>query len=137
MNRKELQFLARTRLGEAKTLLDAGLPDGAYYLAGYAVECALKACIAKETKRHDFPDKKRVDSSHTHDLMELVKVAKLEPARLENAKKDPLFGNHWDLVLRWSERSRYGSHGSGKAQALVEAIGNRKHGVLAWIKRHW
>jgi HEPN domain-containing protein len=32
-------------------LLEAGLYAGAYYLAGYAVECALKACIAKKTAR--------------------------------------------------------------------------------------
>ena len=45
--------------------------DGAYYLAGYAIECALKACIAKATRRYDFPDRKKVDASHTHDLREL------------------------------------------------------------------
>ena len=38
VNRKDLRLLARTRLAEAKTLLGAGHPDGAYYLAGYAVE---------------------------------------------------------------------------------------------------
>jgi HEPN domain-containing protein len=59
VNRKDLQFLARARLTEARALLDAGHPDGAYYLAGYAVECALKACIAKATQRHEFPDKKK------------------------------------------------------------------------------
>jgi HEPN domain-containing protein len=74
VNRKDLQFLARTRLAEAKTLLGAGLPDGAYYLAGYAVECGLKACIARGTQRHEFPDKKSVDASHTHNLRDLIKV---------------------------------------------------------------
>lgn len=68
VNRKDLQSLARTRLAEAKILLDAGRSDGAYYLAGYAVECALKACIARGTQRHEFPDKKTVDASHTHNL---------------------------------------------------------------------
>jgi hypothetical protein len=29
VNRKDLQFLARTRLAEAKSLLEAGPPDGA------------------------------------------------------------------------------------------------------------
>jgi hypothetical protein len=67
MDRKDLRALSRVRLSEARALLKAELPDGAYYLAGYAVECALKACIAKETQRYEFPDKKRVNSSHTHD----------------------------------------------------------------------
>lgn len=58
MDRKGLQELSNVRLKEAKALLKVGMADGAYYLAGYAVECALKACIAKETRRYDFPDKR-------------------------------------------------------------------------------
>jgi HEPN domain-containing protein len=49
--------MAMVRLKEANVLLRLGLSDGAYYLAGYAVECALKACIAKGTRRYEFPDK--------------------------------------------------------------------------------
>ncbi len=66
-------------------MLKLGLFDGAYYLADYAVECALKACIAKGTQRGDFPDKKTVDSSYTHNLNDLIKVARLEEARRKNA----------------------------------------------------
>jgi len=33
---------------------------GAYYLMGYAIECAFKAAISKQIKEHDFPDKKLV-----------------------------------------------------------------------------
>ena len=46
-----------SELKRQKALLDGGYPAGAYYLMGYAVECALKACIAKQTKRYDFPPK--------------------------------------------------------------------------------
>jgi len=35
VDRKDLQLLTRTRLAEARKLLEAGLPDGAYYLAGW------------------------------------------------------------------------------------------------------
>lgn len=49
VDRQDLQELSRVRLKEATALLKLGLFDGAYYLAGYAVECALKACIAKAT----------------------------------------------------------------------------------------
>ena len=137
VNRRDLQFLARSRLTEAKALLSASHPDGAYYLAGYAVECGLKACIARRTERHEFPDKRTVDASHTHNLRDLIKVANLELARLEEAKRDPLFRNHWDLVQRWSEQSRYRRHSPEMAEALVEAIGDRRHGVIAWIRRQW
>ena len=137
VNRSDLQILARVRLAEAKTLLSAGLPDGAYYLAGYAVECALKACIARGTQRHEFPDKKSVDASHTHNLRDLVKVANLELARLEEVKRNPVFRDHWDLVQQWSEQSRYRRHDSRIAEALVRAIAERNHGVMAWIRKFW
>ena len=58
MNRNDFQKISRLRVKEAKALLDNGYPAGAYYLMGYAVECALKACIAKQTKRYDFPYEK-------------------------------------------------------------------------------
>lgn len=50
MDRRRFQELSRIRLDEAKALLESELSDGAFYLAGYAVECALKACIAKNTR---------------------------------------------------------------------------------------
>ena len=55
VDRKELQELSKIRLKEASALLELGLSDGAYYLAGFAVECALKACIAKATQRGGIP----------------------------------------------------------------------------------
>jgi len=44
----DFQNLCKRRVDEATTLLSAGHSDGAYYLAGYAVECAFKACICKQ-----------------------------------------------------------------------------------------
>jgi HEPN domain-containing protein len=67
-----LQELSSLRLREAKLLFAANAPDGAYYLAGYAVECALKACIARSTERHDFPDLKRVKDNYTHKAKDLI-----------------------------------------------------------------
>ena len=55
-------------------LLKAGHFSGAYYLAGYSVECALKACIAKQTARYDFPDKSKANDSFVHDLKKLAGV---------------------------------------------------------------
>lgn len=71
MHRNDLQLLSKVRLKEATALLEMGLSDGAYYLAGYAVECGLKACIAKETQRGEFPDRRRVNDSHTHNLEDI------------------------------------------------------------------
>jgi len=41
-------------------------------LAGYALECTLKADIAKQVKQFDFPDKKLANDSYTHKLTDLV-----------------------------------------------------------------
>ena len=73
MTRRDLRELALIRLKEAGVLLRNGKYDGAYYLSGYIIECALKACIAKQTQRYEFPDKTIADASHTHKLKELLK----------------------------------------------------------------
>jgi HEPN domain-containing protein len=137
MDRKDLRALSRVRLSEARALLKAGLPDGAYYLAGYAVECALKACIAKETQRYEFPEKKRVDASYTHNLKELVRVAELRDELQAAEEANPLFRRYWRVVQLWSEQSRYGRHPPERSQELIEAIGDRNHGVMKWVKHYW
>src|SRR5271165_71425 len=106
MTRTDLQKLAAIRLDEAKLLLAANAPDGAYYLAGYAVECALKACIARSTKRHEFPDKKRANDSYVHDAKKLIVVAGLESEWREAMKRSE-FAWRWETVFKWSEESRY------------------------------
>jgi len=136
MNRKEFQRLAAIRLREAKLLLSVNAPDGAYYLAGYAVECALKACIAKSTERHDFPDKARANRSHTHNVKELISLAGLKDA-LEGAVRQYEFSWRWDVVIQWNEESRYRENSAGDAKALIEAIENRKYGLLQWLKKHY
>ncbi len=77
MNRDDFQKLAELRLKDGKALLDADRFQGSYYLVGYAVECALKACIARQTKQYDFPAK-NADKLYTHDLNTLLKSAGLE-----------------------------------------------------------
>jgi hypothetical protein len=104
-----------------------------YYLAGYAVECAIKACIAKATQRCEFPDKKKVESSYSHNFRGLIKVAGLEEARLEQLGKDPEFQRNWEVVQTWSGQSRYRRHRPESAQALLGAVGDRRHGVISWI----
>ena len=78
MNRTDFQRLATLRIAEAQALLAAGFPAGAYYLAGYAVECAIKTCIAKNVQQYDFPDKDRVNQSYSHNLVQLLRAANLE-----------------------------------------------------------
>lgn len=136
MNRSDFQKLAKLRLREAKLLLRANAPDGAYYLAGYAVECALKACIARSTKRHDFPDKQRANDSYTHKPKKLIVVAGLESV-FDEAVRQSEFGWRWKIAVQWSEASRYSGHSHREALDQIEAIENRKHGILQWLKKHY
>ena len=136
MDRNDLQALARVRLREARVLLASGLSDGAYYLAGYAVECALKACIARKTARYEFPDSARVNACHTHDLSELVKQAGLESA-LDQQTRDTEFARKWGIVRSWPERCRYQRIHASDAGNMVRAVGDRGLGVLSWLRRYW
>jgi HEPN domain-containing protein len=137
MNRQQLQQLSELRLREAQALFAAGLPDGAYYLAGYAVECALKACIAKRTQEHDFPDKKLVNESHTHSLIELMRLSNLESQLRLATRSDPSLQNRWITVREWAEASRYQRWSVADAADLLEAIEISSEGILPWIRQHW
>jgi HEPN domain-containing protein len=136
MNRDDFKHIAQIRLKEANTLFLNGNYDGAYYLAGYVIECALKACIAKKTKKYDFPDKRTVDDSYVHDIERLIGVAGLE-LELKSQLTNRKFAVNWALVKDWKETSRYETQSMFKARDLLSAITNRKNGVFKWIRRYW
>ncbi|WP_449419560.1 HEPN domain-containing protein [Phormidium nigroviride] len=136
MNRGDLKNLALTRLKEVEVLLNNRQYSGAYYLSGYVIECALKACIAKQTHKFDFPDKKNVIDSYTHDLEKLVKVAQLN-TQLKSALNDPNFSSRWSVVKDWSEESRYQKYNRQKSLDIYSAITDPNHGVLQWLQQHW
>ena len=132
----EFQELAEKRLVEAKALLDLGMWDGAYYLAGYAVELALKACIIKLVMATDaFPDKEFSKNCYTHDIEKLVGLAKLDVPR--KIATDPVLLTNWTLAGDWSEAKRYHWINQTEAKALYTAIADGAHGVFPWIKTQW
>lgn len=137
VNRYDFQKLARIRLEEAKILLRNDRHEGCYYLSGYVVECGLKACIAKLTKRYDFPDRSLLQGAYTHDLTQLLKMAKLEAARDTESKRDREFELNWYVVKEWREQSRYEALGRQQAEDLLNSVADRRHGVLRWIRQHW
>jgi HEPN domain-containing protein len=138
VNRGDFQELARIRLDEANALLQAGYFDGAYYLAGYAVECALKACIAKLTKQYDFPpDRRSIEDMYTHDLTKLVKAAELWDDLSNELAADVAFELNWSVAKGWSELARYRRNSQEDATGLYAALIDRQHGVMRWLRRHW
>ena len=125
MNRQDFQHLALIRLEEVRVLLNNKQFSGAYYLSGYVVECALKACIAKNTREFDFPDKETVIDSYTHNLVKLVRVAKLDEeiqSRITNLN----FSSQWLVIKKWSEISRYKIYSKQEADDIYLAISDPK-----------
>ena len=136
--RTDFQQLADERLAEAKALLDLGKWDGAYYLAGYAVELALKACIIKALMTTDaFPDKEFSKNCYTHAVEKLVVLAKLDDDGRPRQAADPDLLANWAVVQDWSEEKRYHRIDKAEAEALYSAIADPAHGVFPWIKTHW
>ena len=137
MNRSDLKALAIIRLTEAASLVENGHYSGGYYLAGYVIECALKACIAKQTQRYDFPDKRRAQDSWIHEPTKLVQAAGLQTVLQSENARDAKFAANWNVVKDWSEESRYRITDQKNAEEIIRAISDRRHGVLRWLRRHW
>jgi hypothetical protein len=137
VKRKELQELAALRLKEARLLLQANRPEGAYYLAGYAAECALKACIARRIERFEFPDLNKARESWKHDLSALSKTAGLEEELAAALKRDPELNLNWRIVTKWEPEIRYQKWSQDEAGALISALEDRDHGIFRWLKRRW
>lgn len=137
MNRSDLQKPSNIRSHESRSLLQSGHNSGAYYLAGYAVECALKACIAKLSRKYDFPDKDRVNKSYSHKLSDLIAVAGLDAQLNSDTQSNPKLAANWAFARNWSEQSRYRLWNRAEAESMVDAITKRNDGVIPWIKRHW
>jgi hypothetical protein len=139
VNRAEWQQLARDRIREAKALLAAKLWGGAYYLAGYVVECGLKSCILAYVERTGaiFEDRRYAEKCWTHDLEELVSLASLEKSLGLAIAANPALKQNWLIVTDWSELSRYRRTPHHKAKRLYRAITDKPDGMMPWITNHW
>ncbi len=136
MNRRDFQKLAEVRLKDAKALLKARQFDGAYYIGGYAVECTLKACICKNTKRYDFPPRNTHQTHYIHDLEGLLRAAGIDLDWARDCQADPTLAERWALVKDWKEDRRYqvrGTLGAVPAKEFVRAI----DGVLQCLSKYW
>jgi hypothetical protein len=137
MNKTELENLAVIRIKEAQILLAADCYHGAYYLAGYALECTLKACIAKQVKEFDFPNKQLANDSYTHNLTKLLTTAGLKQNLTEEENQNKEFKANWAIVIQWSEESRYKSAiTKQETEDFFNAITDDNSGILQWLKKY-
>src|SRR5258708_37654743 len=96
--RADFQWVAIDRLADVKVLIADKRGAAAYYLAGYAVECALKACIAKLMKPEEFPDRIFADKCWTHNLPQLLGLADLKTNFDAAMQADPDLRDNWDIA---------------------------------------
>jgi HEPN domain-containing protein len=123
LSRNELRSIARARLKDARALFRARRYDGAVYLCGYAVECAMKARICNSLHWAGFPSAAKefsgLASFKTHDLETLLLLSGREPT---------IRARHlavWSEVSRWAPEVRYnpvGQVGRKKAMEMIQAI---------------
>jgi HEPN domain-containing protein len=135
-DRATFQQLAETRLAEAKLLHEQGLHSGAYYLAGYAIECALKAKIAADFRGNEIPELKRVQSIYTHDLSALLGLAVLKEDLDAEKELNPELYQRWSTIRAWSENTRYKVWTEASASAILDAI-DGADGILEWLRNRW
>ncbi|HUZ65420.1 MAG TPA: hypothetical protein VMU82_17075 [Acetobacteraceae bacterium] len=132
--RKDFQELAELRLRESAALFAGHYFDGAFYLGGLGLECALKACVARKAQEFQFPDAKWANRVNTHQLAILLNEAGLE----NELKSAPTaVGVNWADVKNWKIESRYEI---GKSEAECRdflAAVSGQDGVLQWLKLFW
>ena len=97
----------------------------------------MKACIAKLTKRYDFPDKDRVLKSYTHRIDTLAELAGLKAELLDHMAESEAFLRHWGAVKDWDEKARYRIWTQAQARMLSVAATDPLDGVLPWIMARW
>ena len=86
------------------------------------------------TQEHDWPEKDRVNQSHTHNLSNLLALTGLGTSL---TSQSPQLQANWGVVKDWNERSRYEVNSLVDAYTLYLAVTDPTDGVLAWLKQHW
>ena len=142
MDKKQLQKIAKMRLQDARALLGRKRWSGAYYLSGYVIECALKACLLKHLGESDavFGEPgylKRLAECWTHDLAKLVTLAGLDSDFGAARGANPVLEKYWVIAKDWSETSRYEEKTEIEARVLFEAVSHKPDGVFLWIQSRW
>jgi HEPN domain len=113
MTRTVFQQIAILRLEEAETLLNQGKYNGSCYLAGYALEAALKAAICSRMDNDDFFDVVKSETLRAfkiHNLSELVILAGLSSEYKTLEVKNLILLANWEYIkndIKWSEQLRY------------------------------
>ena len=132
-----LQAIASGKLEDAKLLYAHGRFSNAYYLGGYAIEIALKACVTLQIQAETLPDRRFIADIYTHEFEKLIGLAGLRAELRSRQNDDVQFQANWGLVNEWKPDTRYDSIDRTSAQLLLMATADEHHGILPWITTFW
>ncbi len=124
LTKKDLETLADTRLGDARYLFSGARFSAAYYLAGYAVELGIKACIADVFQADVIPDKSFVNAIHTHKLDELLGLAGVRKQLQDEMRTNGVPAAAWGVASKWTETSRYEMWDQFAAASMISEVGD-------------
>ena len=134
----ELQQLTTRRLDEARALLAAQQFSGAWYIAGYAVELALKACVCKALSLMSYPENEVKKAFLTHQVSDLVLLAGLRDQLQRERSARPMFAGNWDVVAGWAPSDRYVMERTQQeVNDLLQAMQDPREGVITWLSQQW
>lgn len=127
----ELLDLARARRKEAGLLFDAGQYATAMYLAGYSVECLLKAAICRALDWDWL-----LGTFKTHDLEGLLLYSGLD----RKLRADPqVLRSFSRLKSQWPGNLRYQQPASIdrlRADQFLKSVSDPKIGVATWLQNN-
>jgi len=135
IRRTTLVRIGEARLREARALLEAGEYSGAVYLAGYAVECHLKAAICVRLDWESL-----LATFKTHDLEGLLlytglqrKLRNVDLVRSSFTKIVGLWnGGGREPVVRYDDPA---SLDQQTAQLFMSSVEGVPEGVIPWLQK--
>jgi hypothetical protein len=146
---QEIKNIALERLQEAAILCDNGKYDGAFYLAGYAIELMLKAKICERFDVDNLFDETSKDISKVrnsvkiHDISSLLVFSglrnKLENDKSTNDVLELTINKLFDAQkCLWSELHRYQTIGLKNPNDVKELISLLldENGLIQWIQNN-
>lgn len=134
LRKNDLVSLSDHWIEDARILYDHQRWIGALHAAGIALECLLKARIAKATPAEAFPDKEFAVRVWTHKPAVLLAAGGLI-AELEAS--DPRVRANWGTVKDWDVGLRYDRAATQSGVlGFLDALDDPQDGLLTWLRRH-
>lgn len=120
----------KSKIEEAKILLEKGFYLSSIYLGGYAIEILLKVIIMEKLGLSELPD-----CFKTHDLELLLFISGVKDKLDANKKQKENF-SFVNAQVQWSEQIRYKDpkfYSQEKAELFLDIL-TGEDGLIAWLQ---